>query len=386
MSTACPIRPAIAGKLRSRLEALTAQRPASAPRERALHRRREDPAARRDPAHGLVLRRHQRLRLHERCQRRAARRARRSGARRALGIGQRPQRRFRGRGICGAARDHRAQFLGAARSLRRRASIGSRDVEGTELTRAALRRALIELLAHFPIYRTYATADERPARDRRFLDAAVGRCQRDLPSGRPRGRRSDWRHGSASVRAIRKRRTSRIAPSRNSSSSARRSPPRRSRTRRSTAMDVCSRATMSASRPTCSASSAAAFPRARAAPAGRFPARDARNRDARPQARRRRARAARGAEREGRRMGERVAGLDRAMPPAAAPMRATRCFRMAAISRCCCRRSSAHGRSISTWTIRKARRAFAERLARWQEKALREAKLATDWSRAERGL
>ena len=47
------------------------------------------------------------------------------------------------------------------------------DLEGTELTRAALRRALIEFLAHFPIYRTYATASERPARDRHFLEAAV---------------------------------------------------------------------------------------------------------------------------------------------------------------------------------------------------------------------
>ena len=33
--------------------------------------------------------------------------------------------------------------------------------------------------------------------------------------------------------------------------------------------------------------------------------------------------------------------------------RATRCFRMAAISQCCCRRSSEHGRSILRWTIRK---------------------------------
>jgi malto-oligosyltrehalose synthase len=47
------------------------------------------------------------------------------------------------------------------------------ELEGNELTRAALRRALIELLAHFPIYRTYATARERPARDRRFLEQAL---------------------------------------------------------------------------------------------------------------------------------------------------------------------------------------------------------------------
>jgi (1->4)-alpha-D-glucan 1-alpha-D-glucosylmutase len=47
------------------------------------------------------------------------------------------------------------------------------DLEGAELTRAALRRVLIELLAHFPVYRTYATASERPVHDRPFLDAAV---------------------------------------------------------------------------------------------------------------------------------------------------------------------------------------------------------------------
>ena len=34
-------------------------------------------------------------------------------------------------------------------------------------------------------------------------------------------------------------------------------------------------------------------------------------------------------------------------------------------------------------TDQEGRRSFAERLARWQEKALREAKLATDWSRAQ---
>ncbi len=45
--------------------------------------------------------------------------------------------------------------------------------EATELSRAALRRALIELLAHFPIYRTYATSGERPARDRPFVAQAA---------------------------------------------------------------------------------------------------------------------------------------------------------------------------------------------------------------------
>jgi len=47
------------------------------------------------------------------------------------------------------------------------------ESEGGELPRTALRRALIEILAHFPVYRTYATATERPAHDRPFLEAAV---------------------------------------------------------------------------------------------------------------------------------------------------------------------------------------------------------------------
>src|ERR1043165_5530313 len=47
------------------------------------------------------------------------------------------------------------------------------QLEGAELTRSALRRALIEILAHFPIYRTYATASERPSRDRPFLQTAI---------------------------------------------------------------------------------------------------------------------------------------------------------------------------------------------------------------------
>jgi malto-oligosyltrehalose synthase len=52
------------------------------------------------------------------------------------------------------------------------------EMEATELTRAALRRALIELLAHFSVYRTYATSGDRPARDRPFLQAAVAGAKR----------------------------------------------------------------------------------------------------------------------------------------------------------------------------------------------------------------
>jgi len=45
--------------------------------------------------------------------------------------------------------------------------------EGAEVSRASLRRALVELLAHFPVYRTYATATERPESDACFLTTAV---------------------------------------------------------------------------------------------------------------------------------------------------------------------------------------------------------------------
>ena len=57
------------------------------------------------------------------------------------------------------------------------------------MPRAALRRALIELLAHFPIYRTYATASERPARDWSF-PRSCGRRRQRRPVFRPIARSS----------------------------------------------------------------------------------------------------------------------------------------------------------------------------------------------------
>jgi malto-oligosyltrehalose synthase len=67
------------------------------------------------------------------------------------------------------ARSFSAQLESCAASFHRVA-----DAEGTELSRASLRRGLIELLAHFPIYRTYGTPAERPTRDHAFLETAVG--------------------------------------------------------------------------------------------------------------------------------------------------------------------------------------------------------------------
>jgi (1->4)-alpha-D-glucan 1-alpha-D-glucosylmutase len=66
------------------------------------------------------------------------------------------------------ARSFSAQLESCTASFHRLAR-----AEGTELSRASLRRALVELLAHFPIYRTYGTPAERPTRDRPFLEAAV---------------------------------------------------------------------------------------------------------------------------------------------------------------------------------------------------------------------
>ncbi len=57
------------------------------------------------------------------------------------------------------------------------------DPAASELSRPALRRALIELLAHFPVYRSYATPTERPKRDRPYLDAAARGAKRTARAG-----------------------------------------------------------------------------------------------------------------------------------------------------------------------------------------------------------
>jgi malto-oligosyltrehalose synthase len=47
------------------------------------------------------------------------------------------------------------------------------DPLALEISRPALRRALTEMLVHFPVYRSYATLTERPRHDRAYLDAAA---------------------------------------------------------------------------------------------------------------------------------------------------------------------------------------------------------------------
>jgi (1->4)-alpha-D-glucan 1-alpha-D-glucosylmutase len=71
------------------------------------------------------------------------------------------------------ARSFTAQLEACAGNFHRLAR-----AQGRELTRASLRRALTELLAHFPVYRTYATVSERPASDAPFLASAIAAARR----------------------------------------------------------------------------------------------------------------------------------------------------------------------------------------------------------------
>jgi malto-oligosyltrehalose synthase len=64
------------------------------------------------------------------------------------------------------ARSFGAQFEACVASFAAQAPVA-------DLSRPALRRALTELLVNFPVYRTYATAAERPAADEAFLAKAV---------------------------------------------------------------------------------------------------------------------------------------------------------------------------------------------------------------------
>jgi hypothetical protein len=52
------------------------------------------------------------------------------------------------------------------------------DLLGGDLGRATLSRALLELLAHFPIYRTYGRGDALTPDERAHIDAAIDRARR----------------------------------------------------------------------------------------------------------------------------------------------------------------------------------------------------------------
>ena len=66
------------------------------------------------------------------------------------------------------ARSFTGQMEACARAFHRLAS----QTPGADISAAAIRRCLIEVLAHFPVYRTYGTSTERPAGDKKFLQAA----------------------------------------------------------------------------------------------------------------------------------------------------------------------------------------------------------------------
>ena len=159
----------------------------------------------------------------------------------------------------------------------------------------------------------------------------------------------------------------------------RRSPPRRSRTPASIAGAACCRATMSASIPPPSPSTRCLPPSHAGAPS-RLAARAAGHRHPRPQARRGRARAARGAERHGGRMGEPAAGMGRGQ--SAARSRHVGREEGSGRRRRCAVAADRRRRLALRSRVRRrcGRRAFAERLVAWQQKALREAKLASDWA------
>jgi (1->4)-alpha-D-glucan 1-alpha-D-glucosylmutase len=78
-------------------------------------------------------------------------------------------------------RSFTAQLDAAARAFHRLAR-----ASGSDMSRAAIRRALGEILAHFPVYRLYTAPGQRSQRDllflRRALDGAAATC---LPGDRP---------------------------------------------------------------------------------------------------------------------------------------------------------------------------------------------------------
>ena len=78
------------------------------------------------------------------------------------------------------ARSFSAQLEACASSFH---SVAREQAE--EIPRAALRRALIELLAHFPVYRTYAASSDAADRGLNFLELAAAAAKRTcLPADR----------------------------------------------------------------------------------------------------------------------------------------------------------------------------------------------------------
>lgn len=68
--------------------------------------------------------------------------------------------------------------------------LASRFRRGSDLTLLGLKRAILEILSHFPVYRTYISADSFRGEDRCFVSDAVGKAKRQNP---------DWSHELAFI-------------------------------------------------------------------------------------------------------------------------------------------------------------------------------------------
>jgi (1->4)-alpha-D-glucan 1-alpha-D-glucosylmutase len=75
-------------------------------------------------------------------------------------------------------RDNLASELNATAAALKR--VASRDLVTRDFTLTALRRALVEVLVHFPIYRLYISTGGRSADDKRILDWALAGARRTI--------------------------------------------------------------------------------------------------------------------------------------------------------------------------------------------------------------
>ena len=270
---------------------------------------------------------------------------RRAAADRSVGARQRQVRRFRpSRRNWLAARFLQRSFsaqLEASCALfmrSRKADLATRD-----LARPAIRRVLTEILVHFPVYRIYAGVEHASPPDA-FVSVAGGRGREDdMPAERPvadrnprpvaRGNAHPLRGGCAAnnrpcpIPAI-ERGALRESGGGHRLLSLRPAPVAQRRRLRPPSVQLRLRR----------------IPPPHAGAGDRFSAFHACDRHARPQTRRGRARAARRLERTGRRMDAGRRAMDRALRFRIVRRLTVRRCRARAISRFCCKQSSAPGR------------------------------------------
>ena len=164
--------------------------------------------ARRTAARRLAGGRHDRLRLHERRRRAAARSGRRRAARADVDRTHRPQPDFADEALRRAPQDSRGEPRRRNWTARRgrlhriaRDSLTTRD-----FTFTSLRRVLTELVVHFPVYRIYPQNGLAQRRRQRLFRAGAGRRASRAVARGPRRARSRERV------ARRQRRKKRAAP------------------------------------------------------------------------------------------------------------------------------------------------------------------------------